>query len=182
MSDRKIVEALKELKIPMGNLGFRYIETAVKAVIADEDMLRYMTKADGLYEVVAKKHGSTPSRVERSIRHGIEVAFRLADREVLRKYIGHADGKETNRNFIALLASTIRELDSDVPQQDSAKQKLISSLEATLKLTRVGIHNLELANDELVIIHYASGANKKVNIACDSEIAIIRDVTRSIDY
>lgn len=182
MYDRKIVEALKELKIPMGNLGFRYIVTAIKAVIEDEDKLRYMTKENGIYDIVAKEHKTTPNRAERAIRHGVETAFSLADRDVLKKYFGHADGKETNRNFIALLSSIIHDSESEVQKQDSAKQKLISSLEATLKLTRIGIQSLELANDELVIIHYSSGANKKVNIACDSEIAIIRDVTRSIDY
>lgn len=62
------------------------------------------------------------------------------------------------------------------------KQQLINSLEASLKLTRAGVESLELVNEELVTIHYESGGSKNVNIACDSGIAIIRDVTRSIDY
>ncbi|WFR56418.1 sporulation initiation factor Spo0A C-terminal domain-containing protein [Anaerocolumna sp. AGMB13025] len=107
MQDKKIVEILMSLKLPMSNLGFKYIVTAVKMVIADESKLRKITGPDGMYGVIAKEYNSTPSRVERAIRHEIEIAFSMADKEVLKKYFGHPDGKETNKNFIAVLAYQI---------------------------------------------------------------------------
>jgi len=65
------------------------------------------------------------------------------------------------------------------------KQQLIKSLEETLKLTREKIVSLELTTrhepEDTVIIHF-SGGDKTVNIACDSGLAIIRDVSRAIDY
>lgn len=61
------------------------------------------------------------------------------------------------------------------------KQELVDSLATTLRLTRTGVVDLELAENEEIIIHFKNGATKKVNIACDSGIAIIRDVCRVID-
>jgi hypothetical protein len=63
-----------------------------------------------------------------------------------------------------------------------SKKELLSSLEFTLKLTGMGIDTLELKDEETVIIHYESGGSKPVNIACDSHIAIIKDVIGSINY
>lgn len=60
------------------------------------------------------------------------------------------------------------------------KAELVKSLEFTLKLTREEISALELLDDETVIIHFEDGKHKKVNIACDSGIAIIRDIARAI--
>ncbi|MDF2908306.1 MAG: hypothetical protein K0R34_3627 [Herbinix sp.] len=62
------------------------------------------------------------------------------------------------------------------------KQELINSLEATLKLTREPIESLELVGDDKVIIHFKGGATVPVNIHMDSGLAIIRDVSRAIDY
>lgn len=62
------------------------------------------------------------------------------------------------------------------------KQELVGSLATTLRLTRTGVVDLELADkEEAVMIHFKNGATKTVNIACDSGIAIIRDVCRVID-
>lgn len=61
------------------------------------------------------------------------------------------------------------------------KQELIDSLSETLKLTREGVHHLELKDKDTVIIHYNCGHQKPVNIALDSGIAIIRDVCRQVD-
>lgn len=61
------------------------------------------------------------------------------------------------------------------------KKELIKSLEQTVKLTREEVLGLELVDDETVVIHYESGANRSVNIAMDSGLAIIKDVARSIN-
>jgi len=106
--EKKIVEVLKELNIPMGNLGFTYLRTAIKEVVLDEEKLRSMTKVGGLYDIVAKEHHSTPSRTERAIRHAIETSFAEASETVLIKYLGSTKGKLTNKNFIAALAYEIK--------------------------------------------------------------------------
>ena len=61
------------------------------------------------------------------------------------------------------------------------KKELIKSLEQTVKLTREEVLGLELVDDETVVIHYESGANRSVNIVMDSGLAIIKDVARSIN-
>ena len=69
-------------------------------------------------------------------------------------------------------------------KQGITKQQLIKSLEATLKLTRAEVTGLELSSryepEDTVIIHFNGGGKRKVDIACDSGIAIIRDVCRAI--
>jgi hypothetical protein len=62
------------------------------------------------------------------------------------------------------------------------KQELISSLEFTLKLTREKVVHLELKDDETVIIHFEGGGSKEVNIACDSGLAIIKDICSGISF
>lgn len=62
-----------------------------------------------------------------------------------------------------------------------SKQELIKSLEATVKLTREDVESLELKDLDTVIIHFKNGIKKPVNIACDSGMAIIRDVARHIE-
>lgn len=61
------------------------------------------------------------------------------------------------------------------------KQELIDSLSETLKLTREGVHHLELKDEDTVIIHYNCGHQKPVNIALNSGIAIIWDVSRQVN-
>ena len=63
-----------------------------------------------------------------------------------------------------------------------SKQELIKSLEATLKLTRDRVESLELLDKDTVVIHFEGGYKKSVNIACDSGMAIIRDISKSIEY
>jgi len=62
------------------------------------------------------------------------------------------------------------------------KQELIKSLEVTMKLTREGIENLELIGEDIVVIHFDNGNAKAVSIACDSGMAIIRDISKSMEY
>ena len=60
------------------------------------------------------------------------------------------------------------------------KQEFIDKYSELLKMTREGVSHLELKDDETVVIHYKGGAERTVNIACDSGLAIIRDVARQI--
>lgn len=103
-----ITEALRELRIPMGNLGFKYIEKAVSIVLENESCINNLTRSGGIYEEVAKHFNTLPSRVERAIRHSIEIGFKMADREVLIKYFGHSEGCETNKNFIVNMAYAVK--------------------------------------------------------------------------
>lgn len=61
-----------------------------------------------------------------------------------------------------------------------SKEELVKSLEATLKLTREEIESLELKDQDTVLIHFEGGGTKTVNIACNSGIAIIRDIAKAI--
>ncbi len=61
-----------------------------------------------------------------------------------------------------------------------SKQDFISMYSELLSMTREGVSHLELQDDETVVIHYKGGAEKTVNIACDSGIAIIRDIARQV--
>ena len=76
----------------------------------DMDVINAVTKV--LYPEVAKRFNTTPSRVERAIRHAIEVAWDRGDLETLQKYFGYtvsnAKGKPTNSEFIAMIADRIR--------------------------------------------------------------------------
>jgi hypothetical protein len=108
MMENKIVEALKELCIPMGNSGFRYIKTAVTAVVEDEEILGNMTRAGGIYDTVAKKHGTTIARAERAIRHGAEISAMNAESAVQEKYFGKVNGKVRNADFIAGIAFAVK--------------------------------------------------------------------------
>lgn len=107
--EKKITAILKDLGMPMGNLGFKYIKDGVLAAVEDESIMYGITKG-GLYTVVAKKNGTTPSRVQLAIRHGIETSFALCDKDTLAKYFGrNVDKKPTNRNFIAALVNELKE-------------------------------------------------------------------------
>ena len=107
--EKKITAILKDLGMPMGNLGFKYIKDGTLAAVEDESIMYGITKG-GLYIVVAKKNGTTPSRVERAIRHGIETVFATCNKDTLAKYFGDNVGiKLTNRNFIAALVNEIKE-------------------------------------------------------------------------
>ncbi len=119
---KKIKEILKELGIPMGNLGFGYILEAVKIVAEDKTQLQSITKHGGLYWMIAKKFGTTPTRVERAIRHAIEQSFLHCNAETLYKYFGNSpdinSGKLANRNFIAALANEISMTDAISTDED----------------------------------------------------------------
>ena len=114
ISDRKIesmvTEVIHEIGVPAHIKGYQYIREAIIFTVKDMELINAVTKA--LYPMVAKKHGTTSSRVERAIRHAIEVAWDRGDIEVLQKYFGYTvsniKGKPTNSEFIALISDRLR--------------------------------------------------------------------------
>ena len=90
--------------------GYQYLRTAILLTIRDSEMITSVTKV--LYPSVAKKYKTTTSRVERAIRHAIEVAWDRGDVDTLNSYFGYtiqnSRGKPTNSEFIAMIADNLR--------------------------------------------------------------------------
>ena len=99
-----------EIGIPAHIKGYHYLRDAIIMAVEDMDVLNAITKV--LYPTVAKKHQTTASRVERAIRHAIEVAWSRGKLDTLDDLFGYTvsngKGKPTNSEFIALIADTIR--------------------------------------------------------------------------
>ena len=89
--------------------GYQYLREAILLTIDDMDIINSVTKV--LYPEVARKFNTTPSRVERAIRHAIEVAWDRGDIETLQKFFGYTvsniKGKPTNSEFIAMIADCL---------------------------------------------------------------------------
>lgn len=104
------VEMLKELGVPTNILGWEYIVYAVELLDKKPAMIYNVTKE--LYPAIAKEYDTTSSRVERAIRHAIELAFYNMPADVLFKYFGNsinaAQGKATNSQFISTIAQELR--------------------------------------------------------------------------
>ena len=101
-----VTEIIHEIGVPAHIKGYQYLREAIILTIRDMDMINAVTKV--LYPEVAKRFGTTPSRVERAIRHAIEVAWDRGDVETLQKFFGYTvsgiKGKPTNSEFIAMIA------------------------------------------------------------------------------
>ncbi len=108
--ERQITEVIHEIGIPAHIKGYQYVREAIIIAVQDMDVINAVTKV--LYPEVAHRFSSTPSRVERAVRHAIEVAWDRGDLETLQKYFGYtvnsAKGKPTNSEFIAMIADRIR--------------------------------------------------------------------------
>ena len=108
--ENDITKLIREIGIPAHIKGYQYIRTAILMVIEDMDLLNYITKQ--LYPTIAKQYGTTSSRVERAIRHSIEVAWSRGKPEMLNDIFGYTidtgKGKPTNSEFIAMVADQIR--------------------------------------------------------------------------
>lgn len=108
--DIAISDMLREIGVPAHIKGYQYLRTSIKLCVKDREMLGSVTKI--LYPTVAKEYKTTPSRVERAIRHAIEVAWDRGDVDVLSSYFGYTiqsqRGKPTNSEFIAMLSDKIR--------------------------------------------------------------------------
>ena len=105
-----ISEIMHQIGVPAHIKGYQYLREAIKRSVNDPEMLNSVTKI--LYPTVAKAFSTTPSRVERAIRHAIEVAWDRGDVDVLSSYFGYTiqseRGKPTNSEFIAMIADKLR--------------------------------------------------------------------------
>ena len=107
--ERQVTAIIHEIGVPAHIKGYQYLREAIVFTVKDMDAINAVTKV--LYPAVAKRFGTTPSRVERAIRHAIEVAWDRGDLETLQKYFGYtvsnAKGKPTNSEFIAMIADRL---------------------------------------------------------------------------
>ncbi len=105
-----VTKAIHEIGVPAHIKGYQYLREAIMMSVKDMDVINYITKL--LYPEIAKKFNTTSSRVERAIRHAIEVAWDRGDVEVLNRVFGYtvnnSRGKPTNSEFIAMIADTLR--------------------------------------------------------------------------
>lgn len=108
--ERSICEVLKRMGIPAHILGYKYAVRAIRMALDDHDILNNITK--GLYPDIAKMYKTTPSRVERAIRHAIEVSWKRGDMEYIEELFGYTvnyeKGKPTNSEFIAIVMDHLR--------------------------------------------------------------------------
>ena len=104
-----VTEILHQIGVPAHIKGYQYLREAIMMTVQDMDVINAVTKV--LYPDVARKYGTTSSRVERAIRHAIEVAWDRGDLDTLQKYFGftvsNAKGKPTNSEFIAMIADRL---------------------------------------------------------------------------
>ena len=105
-----VTNIIHEIGVPAHIKGYHYLRDAIMMAVEDMNMLNSITKI--LYPTIAKKHQTTPSRVERAIRHAIEVAWSRGKMDTIEELFGYTvsngKGKPTNSEFIALIADKIR--------------------------------------------------------------------------
>lgn len=108
--EKDVTDMIHEIGVPAHIKGYQYLREAIMMSVEDVEMLGSITKI--LYPTIAKKYQTTPSRVERAIRHAIEVAWSRGRMETLDALFGYTintgKGKPTNSEFIALIADKIR--------------------------------------------------------------------------
>ena len=104
-----VTSIIHEIGVPAHIKGYQYLREAIIITVGDMEVINAVTKV--LYPAVAKHFNTTPSRVERAIRHAIEVAWDRGDLETLQKYFGYTvsntKGKPTNSEFIAMIADRL---------------------------------------------------------------------------
>ena len=104
-----VTDIIHQIGVPAHIKGYHYLREAIMASVADKEMLESVTKL--LYPAVAKKFKTTSSRVERAIRHAIEIAWDRGDIDTLNSFFGYTintgKGKPTNSEFIALITDKI---------------------------------------------------------------------------
>lgn len=108
--EKDVTDMIHELGVPAHIKGYQYLREAIMMSVEDPAMISSITKI--LYPTIAKRFQTTPSRVERAIRHAIEVAWSRGRMETLDAMFGYTidtgKGKPTNSEFIALIADRIR--------------------------------------------------------------------------
>lgn len=107
-----IKSTLKELGVTPGMLGYRYIVDAISSIVDDQDKLRNILK--GLFADIARKHNTTVSRVERAIRHSIEVSYVQAPLAVIDNIFGNtvpiSRDKPTSKQYLATVSDYVRDV------------------------------------------------------------------------
>ena len=105
-----VTNIIHEIGVPAHIKGYQYLREAIMIAVDDMDVINAITKV--LYPQVAKAFQTTPSRVERAIRHAIEVAWDRGDLDTLQRFFGYTvsntKGKPTNSEFIALIADKLQ--------------------------------------------------------------------------
>ena len=105
-----VTNIIHEIGVPAHIKGYQYLREAIIIAVEDMDVINAITKI--LYPQVAKTFQTTPSRVERAIRHAIEVAWDRGDLDTLQRFFGYTvsntKGKPTNSEFIALIADKLQ--------------------------------------------------------------------------
>jgi len=105
-----VTNMIHEIGVPAHIKGYQYLRDAIMMSVKDMEMLNSVTKV--LYPTIAKNHQTTPSRVERAIRHAIEVAWSRGKMDTIDELFGYTvsigKGKPTNSEFIALISDKIR--------------------------------------------------------------------------
>ena len=105
-----VTNIIHEIGVPAHIKGYQYLRDSIMMSVNDMEMLNSITKI--LYPTIAKMHQTTPSRVERAIRHAIEVAWSRGKMDTIDELFGYTvnggKGKPTNSEFIALIADKVR--------------------------------------------------------------------------
>ena len=105
-----VTNVIHEIGVPAHIKGYQYLREAIIIAVGDMEVINAITKV--LYPQVAKTFATTPSRVERAIRHAIEVAWDRGDLDTLQRFFGYTvsntKGKPTNSEFIALIADRLQ--------------------------------------------------------------------------
>ena len=108
--EKRVTDLIHELGIPAHIKGYHYLRDSIMMAVDDMDVLNAVTKV--LYPTVAKRYQTTPSRVERAIRHAIEVSWSRGKLDTLQELFAYTvstgKGKPTNSEFIALIADMLR--------------------------------------------------------------------------
>ena len=108
--EAQVTKIIHQIGVPAHIKGYQYLRCAILMAVDDEEIINSVTKV--LYPSVAKKYQTTTSRVERAIRHAIEVAWDRGDVDTLNSYFGYTiqntRGKPTNSEFIAMIADNLR--------------------------------------------------------------------------
>lgn len=108
--EQYVTSVIHEIGVPAHIKGYQYLRDAIIMCVNDMDLLNSITKA--LYPSIAKKYVTTPSRVERALRHAIEVAWSRGKMDTIYSLFGYminsGKGKPTNSEFVALIADKIR--------------------------------------------------------------------------
>ncbi|MBE6773065.1 MAG: sporulation transcription factor Spo0A [Clostridia bacterium] len=108
--EKVISSIMRQIGVPAHIKGYEYLRQAIILTVNEPELMHAVTKA--LYPTVAKTNGTTSSRVERAIRHAIEVAWDRGDVDVLSSYFGYtiqnSRGKPTNSEFIAMISDKLR--------------------------------------------------------------------------